>query len=365
VTSLGPINIPDYGCPITLLPSPGQLSNLMKQISRLPAQLEVYALRLAEAEAAPYLAAANSIRHKLQDILSLLGIFPISGPSYAKFHCLEIEWEQRARAIVSEFKLYLIQKALQIIASVIPVSFIIPVPFLGGVDIVRLFSDASYRASLKARIVSNVEGAISAIARPFSTFFTGLYGVMNHEITAQEIWSYIINHLTTLGYQLIYGLFAQLISKFKIIWNTLHLPALVDLLTLDVEGLIQGVIDSVEHTAINYAQQVLSRIENIQIFGFRIVDLLDASPTDLVQSAEIRIMRLIQAAKDFAAKWPMYLLENWMSIVKKFFTLIGLGALLSFIPFTFCTFLQLIGFPTSFNLPPVPQLPIQSLPSGV
>jgi hypothetical protein len=34
--------------------------------------------------------------------------------------------------------------------------------------------------------------------------------------------------------------------------------------------------------------------------------------------------------------------------VTEFFNRIGLGALLQYIPFTFCSFLQLIGFPTSF-----------------
>jgi hypothetical protein len=334
--------VPDIGCSSTLLPKPGDLAISLKTLASLPARLAVMGLNEA----------ANQIRSSLAILDSMLGIFPISitRPIFGGISNPEFEWELRSRAIVSEFKLYVIAKCLEIIESVISGLLVIPVPFLGNVNILQLFTDPEYRASIRAKISENLQGALSVVGR-LGKSFSGEFGVEAPEMQVQEIWSWFVNEMTNLATGILHGAFGSLISIFQSIWNALGLPALIQLLTIDIEGLIQAAIDSVSNLlpVSEYYKQIIAALKEINIFGFSLESLLGGTYNDFTESAEMTINRLISAAKDFAVKYPMYLLEVWMDTVKSFFNAIGLGALLAFIPFTFCQFLQVIGFPTSFT----------------
>ena len=64
-----------------------------------------------------------------------------------------------------------------------------------------------------------------------------------------------------------------------------------------------------------------------------------------LESIEIKFSRIMSAVQDLFYKIVTIIIELWMKIVKKFFEKIGLGALLKYIPFTFCTFLHLVAAP--------------------
>lgn len=333
--------IPDVGCPSTLLPKPGDLAVSLKELASLPARLTILGLNEV----------ADQIRTALQTLDSMLGSFPISitKPVFGDISAPEIEWELRARGIVAEFKLYVIAKCLEIIESIIGGLLTIPVPFLGPVNILQLFSDPEYRASIRAKIAANFQGALAVVGR-LGKSFSGEFGVESPEMQIQEMWTWFVDEMVKIATNILHSAFATLIQMFNEIWDDLGLPALITLLTVDIEGLIEAAINSVAKIPplSDYYKQVIAAIESISIFGFTLVDLLGGPYTDYTESAELTINRLISAAKDFAVKYPMYLLEVWMDLVKAFFNAIGLGALLAHIPFTFCQFLQVIGFPTSF-----------------
>ena len=335
--------VPDVGCSATLLPTYGDVAITLKSLASLPARLTLLGLTDV----------ANQIRSAVANIQSALGGFPMSiaNPIFQNIQVLEYEWELRARSIVNEYKLYFLQKILGIIESIVPNLLQIPVPFLGTVDIARLFTDSAYVASLKAMIANNVQGAITAVGSFLSKSYTGLYGLVVGEFNVQEIWSWFVMEMTNLATGVLNYAFGRLIHIFKRTWDALHLPGLPALVTVDIEALIQSAVDSVS-TALDpasYRNALINALNNISIFGFNLQSLLGGTFTDFVETAEMKINRLISAAKDFAVKWPLYLQELWMNAVKAFFNAIGLGALIPFIPFTFCDFLNVIGFPTSFS----------------
>jgi hypothetical protein len=334
--------IPDVGCPATLLPKPGDLAIPLKKIASLPAILTVLG----------YKEIADQIRATLQTIDDILGNYPISisKPLYSAFSSLEIEWELKARAIVYEFKLFVLAKCLEIIGSIINNLVTIPVPFLGNVNILQLFTDPEYRAEVKSRITNNLSGAVAAVGR-LGKSFSGEFGLEIPEMQVQEIWSWFVMEMTNLATNILHQALNALISIFNNIWRSLGLPPLVALVTLDIEAIIESAIASVSKLLPieQYYKMVIAALKSINIFGFSLLDLLGGAYEDFTESAELTINRLISAAKDFAVKWPLYLIEQWLQIVTGFFNRIGLGALLQYIPFTFCSFLQLIGFPTSFT----------------
>jgi hypothetical protein len=333
--------VPDIGCPATLLPKPGDLAISLKRLASLPAILTVLG----------YKEIADQIRTSLKSIDDLLGNFPISitKPVFGSLSLPEIEWELKARALVAEFKLYVLAKCLEIIESVISGLLTISVPFLGSVNILRLFTDPEYRAEVKSRITNNLNGALAVVGR-LGKSFSGEFGLEAPEMQVQEIWSWFVMEMTRLATNILHQAFNTLIGMFNAIWNSLGLPALVALVTCDVEALIQAAIDSVSKLLPieQYYKMIVAALKAVNIFGFSLLDLLGGAYEDATESAEITINRLISAAKDFAVKWPLYLIEVWMQAVTAFFNAIGLGALLQYIPFTFCSFLTLIGFPTSF-----------------
>jgi hypothetical protein len=333
--------IPDVGCPDTLLPKPGDLAISLKKLASLPGVLT----------ALGYKEIADQIRSSLKTIDDLLGNFPISitKPVFGSLSMLEYEWEIKARAIVYEFKLYVLAKCLEIIGTIINGLVTIPVPFLGNVNILQLFTDAEYRAEVKSRITKNLDGALAVVGR-LGKSFSGEFGLEVPEMQVQEIWSWFVMEMTNLATNILHQAFTTLIQMFDKIWKSLGLPSLVALLTLDIETIIEDAIASVSKLLPieQYYKMIIATLKSINIFGFSLLDLLGGTYKDVTESAELTINRLISAAKDFAVKWPLYLIEEWMKLVKEFFNRIGLGALLQYIPFTFCSFLQLIGFPTSF-----------------
>jgi hypothetical protein len=334
--------VPDVGCPSTLLPKPGDLAIPLKTLASLPARLAILGLNDI----------ANQIRAALQTLDNMIGIFPISvtKPVFGSISNPEFEWELRSRAIVAEFKLYMIAKCLEIIESLISGLLSIPVPFLGNVNILQLFVDPEYRASIRAKIAQNLNGALAVVGR-LGKSFSGEFGVESPEMQVQEIWTWFVDEMIKLATNVLHTAFGTLIQMFNRIWNSLGLPALVALLTVDIEALIEAAINSVAKIPpiSEYYKQVIAALKAINIFGFTLEDLLGGEYEDFTESSEMTINRLISAAKDFAVKYPIYILELWMDAVKAFFNAIGLGALLAFIPFTFCNFLQVIGFPTSFS----------------
>jgi hypothetical protein len=301
---------------------------------------------------------ADDIRKRIDQIKDALGNFPISvtDPVYVGVSIPDLEWERRMTALTQEYHLYLQSKMMEIIDAVLPISFSIPVLGL-SIDVVKIFSDAGYRAGLKAQIQQNVDSFHSLVPEPYKSY-AGENGIDSDAIKAEITWSYIMGQLKKGGLKILYDAFGGLIDKFKTIWDALGLPALPALTDLNVKGLIEAKIASLraqlktapDDIKNEIRQAILDAIDSISVVGFGIDQITGGDIETYVTSLEQKIERKLEALRDFGEDWAEYLIRQWMQKVTAFFNAIGLSALTQWITFNFCQFLKLIGVPTSIDI---------------
>jgi len=360
-------------CEGTMLPTKAALTNLFVQIANLPSVLTVEIERIRREIAvevdeeirrrllekiAPLEAAIEQVKSIISKVEKLLGNFPISlsKPIFKGLSIPDIEWERRITALCQEFHLYVQAKLMEIINNVLPISFVVPVLGL-SIDIVALFADPSYRATLKAQIAEQIDSLFGLLPDIYK-FYDGVkYGVNSIAIRAEILFSYIMAKLQNGALSIIYGAIGGLINKFKTIWDTLGLPSLPALLSIDIGAIIQGAISSLIEQLKNapdrikneIRKQIIKVIEGISLFGFNLASLIGGEIKDFVISLEEKIHRYIEVLQNFAEQWPMYLIKKFMAKINKFFKLIGLGALFQWFTLDFCKFLKIVGLPTSIS----------------
>jgi hypothetical protein len=360
-------------CEGTMLPTKAALTNLFVQIANLPSVLTVEIERIRREIAvevdeeirrrllekiAPLEAAIEQVKSIISKVEKLLGNFPISlsKPIFKGLSIPDIEWERRITALCQEFHLYVQAKLMEIINNVLPISFVVPVLGL-SIDIVALFADPSYRAALKAQIAEQIDSLFGLLPDIYK-FYDGVkYGVNSIAIRAEILFSYIMAKLQNGALSIIYGAIGGLINKFKTIWDTLGLPSLPALLSIDIGAIIQGAISSLIEQLKNapdrikneIRKQIIKVIEGISLFGFNLASLIGGEIKDFVISLEEKIHRYIEVLQNFAEQWPMYLIKKFMAKINKFFKLIGLGALFQWFTLDFCKFLKIVGLPTSIS----------------
>lgn len=336
-------------CDSVLLPKPTDLTNIFNNIINQISLLEMNGL---EKE-------AQQLRDLLESIEDLLGSFPISisDPVFPTLTVPEIEWERRITAMIQEYHLFVQVKIMEIIDSVLPISFSVPIMGL-SIDVVKLFTDPNYKVTLKAQIAAEVDTFYALIPDTYKTF-DGTYGLEVDDFKAEAVWNYIMSQLNKGALGILHGAFGGLIDKFSSIWETLGLPALPALTDLNVEQLIKDKLESLEaqiKAAPQDAKEALRReglaaLEKISLVGFTLMDLLGGEPNDFVESIEKKMDRFKTRLRDFGEEWPKFLILQWMEKVTAFFEAIGLSALVQYITFTFCDFLKIIGLPTSIAIP--------------
>jgi len=336
-------------CDSVLLPKPTDLVNIFNNIINQISLLEMNGL---EKE-------AQQLRDLLESIEDILGSFPISisDPVFPTLTVPEIEWERRITAMVQEYHLFVQVKIMEIIDSVLPISFSVPIMGL-SIDVVKLFTDPNYKVTLKAQIAADIDSFYALIPDTYKTF-DGTYGLEVNDFKAEAVWNYIMSQLNKGALGILHGAFAGLIDKFSSIWETLGLPALPALTDLNVKGLIEARIKSLEEqikSAPNdlkedLRKEALAALEKISLVGYTLMDLLGGEPNDFVESMEKKMDRFKTRLRDFGEEWPKFLILEWMENVTAFFEAIGLSALVQYITFTFCDFLKIIGLPTSIAIP--------------
>lgn len=302
---------------------------------------------------------AQQLRDLLESIEDLLGSFPISisDPVFPTLTVPEIEWERRITAMVQEYHLFVQVKIMEIVDSVLPISFSVPIMGL-SIDVVKLFTDPNYKVTLKAQIAAEVDTFYALIPDTYKTF-DGTYGLEVNDFKAEAVWNYIMSQLNKGALGILHGAFAGLIDKFSSIWEALGLPALPVLTDINVEQLIKDKIESLEEQIKSapddlkdsLRKEAIAALEKISLVGYTLMDLLGGEPNDFVESMEKKMDRFKTRLRDFGEEWPKFLILEWMENVTAFFEAIGLSALVQYITFTFCDFLKIIGLPTSLAIP--------------
>jgi hypothetical protein len=305
---------------------------------------------------------AQELRDLLESIEDLLGSFPmsISDPVFPTLTVPEIEWERRITSMLQEYHLFVQVKIMEIINTVLPISFEVPIMGL-SIDVVKLFTDPNYKVTLKTQIAEDVDKYYALIPDTYKTF-DGTYGLEVNDFKAEAVWNYIMSQLNKGALGIIHGAFGGLIEKFSTIWSPLGLPDLPVLTDLNVEALVQEKLKAIEEQINNldptdidakeaFRREGLAALEKISLVGYTLMDLLGGEPNDFVESMEKKMDRYLTRLRDFGEEWPEFLIKEWMEKVTAFFEAIGLSALVQYITFTFCDFLKLIGLPSTITIP--------------
>jgi len=355
-------------CNASLLPTKAELVGIFKQLANIPSLLVVEIENIKrEAEFAvseeirqQLLARIDPLLEQIEKIVGIIkGIKDILGgfPIFPSLSIPDIEWEKRITELIQNFHGYVMAKIIDLINAILPINFVINILGL-SIDIVRVFTDPDYRSQLVAQVVSKISSLFALLPDIYQVYEGIKYGVYSLEMQARAVWSYIMGQLQNGAVTLIYNALAGLIKKFKTIWDALHLPALIDLLTLDVPGIIQGLIGDLIEKIKNAPEalknairrEIIDKLKSISLAGFNLLQIIGGEISSFVDSIETQIERFMEALRDFGEQWPMYLIKLWMNKITAFLNAIGLGALLEWITFDFCKFLKLIGMPTSISV---------------
>ena len=368
---VSPITVPPIECPKVILPTKADLVNVFSQLANLPAQL----IAAGQEEV------AKQIQDILDEVRSLLSIYD---PKFDGLSIPEIEWEIMITRLVQDYPMYVQQKILELISKLVPINFKIPVLGL-SIDILKIFTaegiddikkqlsgmtddmkaqiqalkdDASLSAADLQKELQKLADLRAEITDKFWAMlpesyklFGGDFGLSSIELKVETIWSYIRSKLNGGMTGLLADAFKALIKLFKIPWDLLGLPDIpLPLPDLNVESILQAIIDAWKKKKDATYAELIESLESVSLVGFTLIDLIGGKIEESIVSAERKIERLMEAARDFGANWPRYLLVKWMEIVTKFFETIGLGALVEWITFTFCDFLNILGFPKTIDL---------------
>jgi hypothetical protein len=361
-----------FACPnddIFSLPTKEDLTNAINKIAQVPSKLRVAIVEMGEE-------ITEDVKKEIEDIIKTIEDFietisEILSPYWKKGKVRN--WQKEASdaitEFIQEFHIYIPTKVAELITKIIPISLKIPV-FGLTIDCVRLM-DKAYQQELQDQIAADVDGFFSLLPENMKGW-DAEFGVKCDEWKAKMTWQYIKTEIQNLLTGNLFAVFNKLIGKFDKIWKALGLPSLPGLLTMpDVGALIDLAIKSFTdkrkklfeklqdpNLTTDAKQKIMDEIgevsksitdalDNISIFGFNISAIIGGKIDTTVNSLEEKVVEIKIAFKDFCENWQKKLLFDWVKIVKKFFSAIGLGAIFKPIMFTFCDFLGLIGFPPS------------------
>lgn len=384
------LKAPILECTGELMPNVPNMTDFFKQLGTLPA---VLSLQLAELPVCISLALWDNIESLLIKPLDatedLLGALSPTLPSQTTNTVRDRpeEWRRRADDLQENYKLYFMLGLIDLLGSFASHILKIPLPLIPDCTVGDLISSEG-RQRIRQAIIKNLKSLILIIPEPFRSLCEGKFGVLSPEEVLRNFISYWISEVKKIIQNPLYGVFTFLIKKFKSIWDSLNLPNIPAILTLDapsiIMALIQPYITSIENaynalvrpfkdikegigkhgTLEDYVQSQLSQklgeiigsVLSIQIpiIGLTLGQLLgikdfgDLSLGSIV-SPQAVFARLCTRLSNIFQDIVSIILEEWIQKVKKFLDKIGLEAIFSLVPLTFCKFLKLL-LPSLFSL---------------
>ena len=235
--------------------------------------------------------------------------------------------------------------------------------------------------------------------------FDGEFGVVDPDAQAEIVWKYIKTEIKEWMQNWYVKAWEKLISIFKKIWDLLGLDflpigELLAIMEMDIGALIEARIKSIKdkwkntkiakkrkikkiaeeieelnkETPLNteeldkkhaekkkleeellkemeeFHKNVKEKLLGINIFGFDILALIGGVIDSTAKSLEEEIAEICMTLKDFKSNWHKKIMFEWVTIVKKFLSAIGLGAIFEIMFLTWCDFLKLIGMKMEVGL---------------
>ena len=298
---------------------------------------------------------------ELKALEEVLGVFPLSHTwDKINFDVPELEWEGRIEAMIEEFKMFPAIKIAEVLGSLVDLDLLkITDPIFGiEVDLARLVSDPEYKPELIAEFQEKFEELKDMMPSINRENFDGTDGLDSPALLISQAFKDMILEVKKMLTESIYYAFEKAIKVFKEIWDALGLdfiPTLViDLLTFDVEGFIQGLKDKWKELKkdLNFTQSFKDYLLEIELplIGFTVGDLINMDLGDKqIDMPEWDTQKIISKIGAYFRDLPQKIIEDWMKYVSEFLEQIGFKLPIP-IPFTFCAFLEAIGVPKEINL---------------
>ena len=348
-------------CSGTTLPTKAEFVQVYNDILMIPSKLKAYSVATPDLDVEVQKQIDDAIK-QIEDFAELQS--SILSPYWQNGQIRN--WQKEANdawsELIDEFHIYIPVKMLELISSVIPVSFSVSVMGI-SVDLLKIL-EKDEQERIKKEITDEVDRYYAMVPEGYQ-YYKGEFGVECNEWKGKLTWAYFKNELVKLCTNLLQSTFGALIDKFKTIWDTLGLPSLPSLLEFDVESFIRAEIESakakgealkddVENFSVN--AYVVDQLKGVSLFGRSLLDIIGGEINTNVVVPEDQINEMVRAARDWFAQWQKELINMWIKTVKSFLDAIGLGAVLDFLTLTFCDVLELIGIPLSIDLT-LPELP--------
>lgn len=341
------IQLQQYGCPATLLPTQADMANFFIQLANIPSQLLAYAAAIGGEAAQVLIDTAKEIIDILKNVAEIIDEIcaDITKPIFNDLRIPEIEWEMRIKSMIQSFHSYIMRKLLELIDAVLPVNFTVTI--LGiAIDVLEFF--ANPKESVKniiAQIKEEIDKFFDMIP-DLDKFFAGIEkGVQSFELKARAVLDYIMRKINEGLLGILYDILGELIEAFDEIWDALGLPNLIALFTMDVDAIVQEFIDAADGVISDAVDALL----DFSIAGYSVLEMIGGEIKEAIQSPEKKLKRIVDALRDFKINWAKKLILGWMEEVMEFFEAIGLN-LLEWVVFTFCDFLNLFGFPFDLKI---------------
>jgi len=308
------LTIPPLECPAVLLPTPANLANYFKGLAS-----HAYTYEIEE------------LKKILED---LKPIFEPFDPKFKKLEIQEIEWEIRIQGLVDEFSTYVQSQLLKIVADLVAIE--ITVEILGiEVDVIKFATDRTYLNTLFDDIDLDIDNLYELLPPEYKLYKDKFDSLDFKKKTVKDFFKEKVKDFQT-------GNFIQGLQDLGLGFT----------LPTDPRAAAKLAIQTIIADEKKDIEQQIEDLKNIQIGPFTIEQILGGEIKEKVEISEFQRDRLIKKLINFAQDYFAYLLKEVLSkITNAIKDIPGLDAIIAFLTFDFCKFLELIGVPKTIQLP--------------
>jgi len=308
------LTIPPLECPAVLLPTPANLANYFKGLAS-----HAYTYEIEE------------LKKILED---LKPIFEPFDPKFKKLEIPEIEWEIRIQGLVDEFSTYVQSQLLKIVADLTSIE--ITVNILGiEVDVIKFVTDRTYLNTLFDDIDLDIDNLYELLPPEYKLYKDKFDSLDFKKKTVKDFFKEKVKDFQT-------GNFIQGLQDLGLGFT----------LPTDPRAAAKLAIQTIIADEKKDIEQQIEDLKNIQIGPFTIEQILGGEIKEKVEISEFQRDRLIKKLINFAQDYFAYLLKEVLSKITNAIKAIpGLDAIIAFLTFDFCKFLELIGVPKTIQLP--------------
>tara|TARA_B100001250_G_C19788606_1_gene785358 strand:- start:510 stop:1682 length:1173 start_codon:yes stop_codon:yes gene_type:complete len=313
----------------------------------------------------------------LEPIEEILGVFPLSHNWSADLDIPELYWENKIQCIIEEFKLFPQIKFAEVVSKLVPIELKFKVPPFGiEVDCLRLLNDPDYKGELIAELRKMMEemgDEFDALLPDFTKEnWDGTKGIDWPDIKLSKAWKELIGGVKDILEGGLFAAIGKLLGKSPVKEIVELLPDPIGFLLelcisvpagkfkFDTDAFFKKIIEEAEEagedamqalldTEIPFVSEVPSILGLDDILPKTLGDLINLDIEDKqIDFPAWNTQKLYERFKTFIQDLPQILLEACLQKLTKLISFIVPSGFP--LPFTICSFLEIIGFPKEIDI---------------